>query len=108
MDQLTSPTPIQRDATQQEQFDQETKSLTLYQFETCPFCVKVRREIRRLNLKIELRDVRKNKADHQELLAGGGQIQVPCLRITKPDGSVQWMYESDDINAYLSERFGGA
>jgi len=30
---------------------------------------------------------------------------VPCLRIDKDDGSVQWMYESNDIIAYLKREF---
>jgi len=31
---------------------------------------------------------------------------VPCLRIEKADGAVEWMYESADINRYLERRFG--
>lgn len=37
----------------------------------------------------------------QALLHGGGKTQVPCLRIEQADGSVEWMYESDDIIGYL-------
>jgi len=36
------------------------------------------------------------------LMQGGGKTQVPCLRIEQADGSVQWMYESDDIIRYLT------
>jgi glutathione S-transferase len=35
-----------------------------------------------------------------------GRQTVPCLRIERADGSVEWMHESEDINAYLKERFG--
>jgi glutathione S-transferase len=37
------------------------------------------------------------------LIEQGGHSQVPCLRIETTDGSVQWMYESDDIIAYLQQ-----
>ena len=40
-----------------------------------------------------------------ELLAGGGEIKVPCLRI-KEGSEITWMYESSDIMAYLDKRFG--
>ncbi|MFL5813519.1 MAG: glutaredoxin family protein, partial [Bdellovibrionia bacterium] len=77
----------------------------LYQFEGCPFCVKVRREIKRLGLNIEYRDILKNPTWEHEMIQGGGQRQVPCLRIQREDGNVQWLYESSDINRYLIERF---
>jgi glutaredoxin len=96
---------LQRTANQQALLDQATRNLALYQFESCPFCVKVRRQIRRYGLKIELRDA-KDAVAAQELLTGGGQLQVPCLRIQGPGGGeVRWIYESDTINRYLEDRF---
>jgi len=35
---------------------------------------------------------------------GGGKRKVPCLRIEE-DGKTEWMYESNDIIAYLEQRF---
>lgn len=109
-DRLASVQALTRPAAGQARVDAETASLTLYQFETCPFCVKVRRQIRRLGLKIELRDARRDSVARQELLAGGGELQVPCLRITSgvggAGGETCWMYESSDINEYLAKRFG--
>lgn len=78
--------------------------MVLYQFEACPFCVKVRRALKRMNLNVELRDTRKNPAFEKELLAGGGQLQVPCLKIAEPGAPVRWLYESDEIIQFLSER----
>ena len=40
-----------------------------------------------------------------DLVRGGGERKVPCLRIEHGD-RVEWMYESDDIIAYLEGRFG--
>jgi len=81
------------------------KSLTLYQLEACPFCVKVRREMKRLSIQMPIRDVGKDPGAQQELMAGGKIDQVPCLKIEAPNSPVQWMYESSDINAYLQKRF---
>ena len=105
-DKINPPRAITRSAAEQARIDEETKSLVLYQFEACPFCVKVRRVIRELNLKIELRDALNHETAKKELIQGGGDYQVPCLRITQPDGTFQWMYESSDINQYLKQKFG--
>ena len=106
LDSLFPPRSLVREATVQSKVDQQCTKLSLYQFEGCPFCVKVRRAIRRLGLKIELRDAQNNARFAEELLAGGGQRQVPCLRIVEDSGSVRWMFESSEIIAYLESRFG--
>lgn len=93
-----------RDTQQQACVDRATQSLSLYQFYACPFCLKVRRVIKGMKLKIETRDAQKNPG-RSELKAGGGQIKVPCLRIDE-EGETRWLYESDDIIAYLEKRFG--
>lgn len=105
IDALTRPKPMVRAPEAQAKVDAETRSLVLYQFVGCPFCVKVRRQIHRLGLRIELKNVEEDPVAEKELLAGGGERQVPCLRITE-NGNVRWMYESSDINTYLSQRFG--
>ncbi len=103
-DWLTRPKALQRSADKQAEVDEATAHLALYQFNACPFCVKVRRAIHAFNLKIELRDAKNNQQFRQELEQQGGRIKVPCLRIEE-DGEVRWMYESNDIIAYLQERF---
>lgn len=105
LDRVFTPTPLQRDPAKQAEVDRATASLAVYQFEACPFCVKVRRAMRKMNLNIELRDAKDSKiAD--ELVRGGGELQVPCLQIKNSAGELQWLYESDDIIRFLSERFG--
>jgi glutaredoxin len=101
----TTPKGVVRQSEVQRQVDLQCLGLALYQFGTCPFCVKVRREIHRLSLNIELRDARKDQQHRAALLQGGGQIKVPCLKITDEQGNSQWMYESSDIIRYLQERF---
>lgn len=102
---VTTPRGVVRVAEAQKEVDRESKNLVLYQFKTCPFCIKVRREINRLSLPIELRDAQKNQQHRADLLQGGGQIKVPCLQIRDEGGKVRWMYESTEINQYLHQRF---
>jgi len=102
---LTLPKPVTRSAEEQQAVDAATQKLALYQFHACPFCLKVRREIHRLNINIELRDAQHDQTHRQTLLNEGGDIKVPCLRIEHDDGAVQWLYESTDIIAYLQQQF---
>jgi len=105
IDALTAPKPKQRADEQQRIVDQQTDSLKLYQYLACPFCVKTRRVIRRLGLNIETLDALNDKKYREELIHQGGQAQVPCLKIIREDGKVEWMYESSDIINYLEMRF---
>ena len=105
IDWITRPKPVQRSVEIQKDVDEQTQNMALYQFQQCPFCVKTRRQIRRLALNIESRDARNDPQWNQELINDGGKYQVPCLKITAADGSVQWMYESTEINQYLDEKF---
>ena len=78
------------------------RGLTLYHFESCPFCHKMRRYIELRQLPIPMRDTLKNPLYREELIAGGGRKQVPCLHIAS-HGQDIWLYESDDIIAWLDD-----
>ena len=104
LDFLTRPGKKQRPAAAQAQVDAAARSLTLYQFHACPFCVKTRRSLRRLNVPVALKDAKNNEQDRQTLLEEGGKIKVPCLRIEE-NGQTTWMYESNTIIEYLNQRF---
>ena len=97
---------VNRTPEQQAEVDKQAANLALYQFRACPFCVKVRKEMARLGLNIELRDAQHDPKHREELENGGGRVKVPCLLITDDLGNRQWMYESDDINAWLNRQFG--
>lgn len=105
-EKLSTPKSVERTTEEQEKVDQACKRLALYQFRTCPFCIKVRKEIARLGLNIETRDAQLDPAHKQDLLEGGGKVKVPCLKIEHEDGRTEWLYESDDINRFLHARFG--
>jgi glutaredoxin len=106
-ERLTAPTGVVRSPQAQQAVDRQCRDLALYQFKTCPFCIKVRQEMRRLSLDIELRDAQHDTAHREALLQGGGKAGVPCLRIRDTQGNSRWMYESGDIIAYLHGRFAG-
>lgn len=105
---VTHPKGMVREPAQQAAVDSQCRSLALYQFNTCPFCMKVRQEMRRLSLNVERRDAQQEGAHRADLVSGAGQAKVPCLRITDASGNSQWLVESGAINAYLNERFASA
>jgi len=103
IDWVFSPKKVQRNSNAQAQADSDAASISLYQFYACPFCIKTRRAVRRLNISMTYRDAQKGPF-REELNREGGHIKVPCLRI-ETDGAVEWMYESKDIINYLDQRF---
>jgi len=102
---MTLPRPILREKIDQDKVDKKTEGLTIYQFEACPFCVKVRRFIRKNSLKIELKDAKNNETFKSELVNKGGKHKVPCLRIEKMNSKVEWLYESTEIIKFLKKKF---
>jgi glutaredoxin len=104
-EKLTAPPGLVRSPEAQQEVDRQCRDLALYQFKTCPFCIKVRQEMRRLSLNIELRDSQSDPQHREALVQGGGKPMVPCLRISDVHGNSRWMYESGDIIAYLRGRF---
>ena len=98
-DYIFPPKIIKRNEKEQKSIDKETKSLKLYHIYACPFCIKTRRVIKRLNLNIETRSVQ-----NEEFRKHLPEVKVPCLRIENGD-NIELMYESNDIIAYLEKKF---
>jgi len=82
----------------------KVSDLSLYHFDGCPYCLRVRQAMTRLGLDIELRDVRLHPAYRRELVEATGIGMVPCLRIEE-GGKARWMHESLDIIAFLERTF---
>lgn len=100
---IFAPKMRQRSAEELTIIKEKTQALSLYQYAACPFCVKVRRTMRRQNLPILTVDAKQD--EHKQVLVNhGGKLQVPCLRIEK-DGHVEWLYESSSIINYLNDEF---
>ena len=104
-DMLYRPRGIPRSPQEQLLMDKQTSNLSLYQYSACPFCVKVRWAMRRYSLNVEARNAKENPAYGEELLAGGGFLKVPCLRIDHGNNDIEWLYESSDIITYLEQHF---
>lgn len=105
-DAVTRPRRQRRSAQGQAAVVKDAANLSLYQFHACPFCVKTRRALHRLNVPMTLHDAKNDPVQRERLLAGGGKIKVPCLHI-QDQGQSRWLYESNEIIAYLEQRFGG-
>ena len=107
-EKLTQPKGIVRLGAAQQSVDQQCQTLALYQYKTCPFCMKVRKEIASLSLNIQKIDAQPPGTDRDTLTREGGQTKVPCLRVTDAAGKSQWMYDSEQIVVYLRGRFAEA
>jgi glutathione S-transferase len=78
--------------------------LVLYEFESCPFCRKVREALTVLDLEAEVRPCPKGgRRFRPEVIARGGKAQFPYL--VDPN-SGQEMYESEAIVRHLFATYG--
>ena len=68
---IFTPKKRKRDIQKQAQVDAQTQSMQLYQYKACPFCVKVRREMRRQALNISTIDAK--QAVNKEVLEKQGE-----------------------------------
>lgn len=105
---ISRPQGMVRPPLRQAEVDEQCANLALYQYKTCPFCIKVRQEMRRLSLSVTQLDAQQPGENREALVRGGGMAKVPCLKITDPAGQTQWLYESGEIIQYLRGRFATA
>lgn len=92
-------TPAQRD-----QMERESRRMHLYYVRTCPSSISVRRHCQRMGLRVVEKDVQKVNTYRHELVNGGGEHRVPCLRIDEEQGS-RWVYSPEAIKDFLNNRF---
>ena len=70
--------------------------LEFFYFEACPFCQIVLKEIERLNIKVDYKNIHKDRQNLERLVQDTGRKTTPCLYIdNKP------MFESRDIIEWL-------
>ena len=77
-------------------------TITLFQFEECPFCAKVRAKLDEMGLEYEKVNMPRDREDPQrkDLFEKSGVQTVPVIRIDD-----KYMGESDEIVKYLEENF---
>ncbi len=74
--------------------------IKLYQFESCPYCTKVRAALEAKGIEYEKIEVPLDREERKELLQVSGQIMVPVL----VDGDVV-LKESSAIIDYLNDKY---
>jgi glutathione S-transferase len=80
------------------------QALTLYEFEACPFCRKVREALSVLDLEADVRPCPKGGTRYRPLVKEqGGKLQFPYL-VDPNTGKA--LYESDDIIRHLFREYG--
>ncbi len=75
-------------------------TLTLYHFQGCPYCARVRDSLSKKNISVPMKDIHANPSFRDELVKIGGKAQVPCLVI---DGKA--LYESSDIIEWFKKNY---
>ncbi|MCL1050753.1 glutathione S-transferase N-terminal domain-containing protein [Shewanella abyssi] len=100
---IFTPKKLKRPIAEQQKVDDATKNMTIYEYKACPFCVKVRRSLRRQGLNIVTLDA-KQEPHKSTLLTEGGKLQVPCMKV-EDAGQAIWMYESSEIIGFLDKKF---
>ena len=76
------------------------QNLTLYHFDGCPYCQRVKDYLSKENINIPMKDIHQDPAAREELIKTGGKAQVPCLVI---DGTA--LYESLDIIQWFKKNY---
>ena len=77
VDFVTRGSKLKRTADAQKQVEAELQNLSLFQFFACPFCIKTRRAMYKMNLPIVKRNASQGSPFRDELLQGGGKVQTP-------------------------------
>lgn len=72
--------------------------LTMYEFARCPFCIKVRRALKRKGVDYESVIVKKGSETAKMIEERMGTFMLPTIN----HGDV-WMQESEDILKYVNE-----
>ncbi len=83
----------------------ELNRLALYIRPSCPYCLRVLDACHALGISLPTNNIAEG-AHLEALMVGGGKRQVPCLQVRDEAGDAHWLYESQDIIAYLKTQFG--
>ncbi|MAI85014.1 MAG: glutaredoxin [Rickettsiales bacterium] len=103
IDLIFPPIRIRRSLQEQKRINYILNKHSLYQYKLCPFCVKVRRFLKKYNLDLRFKNPSKEPESRDQLLRLGGKVKVPCLCI-EDNGKSKWLYESSEIIKYLKKK----
>lgn len=98
--------PVKRNQEEQVSLARESRRIHLYFCKSCINSIKIKRQCESLGLRVIEKDVKRISDYCNELLNGGGELRVPCLRIEGSNGKkARWLYGNDSISEYLERRF---
>lgn len=105
-DRCVKVKPVERNYEEQVSLARESRRIQLYLCKACPESIKVKRRCEQLGLRVIEKDVQRIDTYCNELLHGGGELKVPCLRIEGRKGKeTNWLYDGNSILEYLDRRF---
>lgn len=104
VDRLVPVRPQPCSEQQRDLLERESRRMHLYYCRTCPSSIAIKRHCEKLGLRVVEKDVVRVNAYRNELLNGGGEPRVPCLRIDDNQGP-RWLYSPEAIRSYLNKRF---
>ena len=105
VDRFLPVKPIERPAEEQTLLNRESRRMHLYYSRQCPSSISVKRYVERDGLHPVTKEVERADAYRNELVKGGGESRVPCLRICTRSGD-RWIYSPEAIINYLEKRLG--
>ncbi len=79
--------------------------LALYLKPRCLWCKQILTALEALDLSMEERDINEIEIFRDELNQATGKTTVPVLKISDAGGQDRWLSESNEIIAYLRQRF---
>ncbi|MBI2667086.1 glutaredoxin [Candidatus Woesearchaeota archaeon] len=79
--------------------------LTLYQFEDCPYCAKVRAKLEEKKISYENVNVSRSREDslRKKLAEKSGVLTVPVLKMFSENGEEKYIGESGKIIEFLEK-----
>lgn len=104
VDRLMPVRPQPRSSEQRNLLERESRRMHLYYCRSCASSLSIKRHCERIGLRVVEKDVVRVNAYRNELLNGGGEPRVPCLRVEDEQG-VRWLYSQEAIRNYLNSRF---
>jgi hypothetical protein len=104
VDKVVPVRPVERSAHEQLRLDRASRRMHLYFSPCCADSISVKRHCHKLGLRVVEKDVVRVNAYRNELVNGGGDSRIPCLRIEK-EGKTDWVYSLESILGYLNQRY---
>lgn len=96
--------PVERSQREQQRVDRIAATLTLYTRNHCSECFNLLRQLKKLNVSITVKNIRRCHIYEKELLAAGQSSNIPCLRIEQGQ-DVQWVSQVDEIVRFFDQKF---